>query len=77
MNVPKRFIVVSNTGTKNFRDAMSQHTNNKPEILFLSAKHYGKVSIEGTILESDAARADLCRFVQTGAIPDSMPPTSV
>jgi len=68
LRVPKRFIVVSNTETANFREAMTQHTNSNPEILFLSAKKYGKVSIEGTILESDDAKADLQRFVKAYTI---------
>ncbi len=73
LSVPKQFIVVSNTGTKNFMEALAQHTDKEPEILFISAKHYGKISIEGTILQSDAAKADLCRFIQAGAIPASTP----
>lgn len=73
LRVPKRFIVVSNTGRENFYEAMSQHTDDKPEILFLSAKQYGKVSIEGTILESDEAKSDIRRFVQTETIPNPKP----
>lgn len=77
LNVPKRFVVVSNTGTENFIEALEQHTNKEPKILFLSAKHYGKVSIEGTILQSDAAKADLRRFIQTGDIQSRTPAMSV
>jgi len=68
LNVPKQFIVVSNTGKENFIEAMRQHTNDEPDILFLSAKHYGKVSIKGTIMESEAAKADIRNFLHTEAI---------
>lgn len=53
LNVPKRFIVVSNTGKENFRQAFEQHTNQTPEILFLRPKEYGKNSIDGDLLLSD------------------------
>ncbi len=60
---PAQFIVVSNTGKENFVEALRQHTNDEPEILFLSAKCYGKVSIAGDILESEAAKADIRSFI--------------
>ncbi len=63
LRVPKRFIVVSNTGRDNFIEAMRQHTNGEPEILFLSAKYYGKSSIAGDILDSDAAKSDIRNFL--------------
>lgn len=63
LNVPKKFVVVSNTGMDNFYSVLQQHSM-EPEILFLSAKQYGKSSVNGTILESGAARADLERFIQ-------------
>ncbi len=63
LNVPKQFIVVSNTGKQNFVEAMRQHTSDEPEILFLSAKHYGKISIAGDILESEAVKADIRSFI--------------
>ena len=61
MNVPKRFIIVSNT--EGFEDAMRQQTNEPPEILYLKSHAYGKSSIAGDILESDAAKADLDAFL--------------
>lgn len=67
LNVPKQFIVVSNTGKSNFVEAMRQHINGAPEILFLSAKQYGKMSIAGNILESKEAKADIRRFLKTSA----------
>jgi len=63
LNVPKKFVVISNTGKENFVEALRQHTNDEPEILFMSAKHYGKVSIAGDILKSEAAKADIRSFI--------------
>ena len=61
MNIPKRFIAISNT--EGFEDAMHQQTNSTPEILYLKSRKYGKQSIAGDILESDAAKADLDQFL--------------
>lgn len=56
-------IVVSNTNEDNFRTALAYHSENQPEILFLSAKKYGKVSISGNLLTSEEAAADLENFL--------------
>ena len=61
MSVSKRFIVISNT--EGFENALQQQTNEAPEILYLKSGKYGKASITGDILESDAARADLDQFL--------------
>lgn len=61
---PKRFIVVSNTEQENFRTVLSQQTDAEPEILFLSAKAYGKVSIRGDLLSSPAVAETLLRFLK-------------
>lgn len=58
----KRFIVVSNTERENFIRALSYQTEKEPEILFLPAKKYGKVSIEGDLLTSEQAAADIRAF---------------
>ena len=65
MNVPKRFIIVSNT--EGFEDAMRQQTNEAPQILYLKSRKYGKRSTDGDILESDAAKADLDDFLSRTA----------
>lgn len=70
LRVPKQFIVVSNTGKKNFIEAMRQHTDGEPEILFLSAKRYGKLSIAGNILESENAKSDIREFLRIEITPD-------
>ena len=56
LKVPKRFVVVSNSRTESFREAFAQHTHGEPEILWLSAKCYGKQSISGDILDSNEAK---------------------
>ena len=63
LQVPKKFIVVSNGNVENFKTAFSYHTNEEPKLLCLSAKKYGKVSIDGNILTSKQAVNDLMKFV--------------
>ena len=57
LNVPKKFIVVSNTGRENFVQAFRYHVaeNIGPDILFLSAKTYGKNSTDGDLLDAPDA----------------------
>lgn len=61
--VPKKFIVVSNTNRENFITALADHTTGTPDILFLSAKNYGKISLAGDLMDSEEAVAELQRFV--------------
>lgn len=56
MEVPKKFIVVSNTGQDNFREAFRQHTSEEPAILFLHARNYDKVSLAGDLMAAREAR---------------------
>lgn len=63
MNVPKRFIIVSNT--EGFEDAMRQQTNAEPDILYLKSRKYGKRSIMGDIMDSNDAQADLDAFLKS------------
>lgn len=62
--VPKRFIIVSNTESQAFVDAMQQQVSSEPEILYLKSSVYGKRSICGDILTSEQARADLENFLR-------------
>ena len=62
--VPKRAVVVSNTNEDNFRQVMSYQAYEEPDILFLSAKKYGKMSIKGDLLTSAEAVSDITAFVQ-------------
>lgn len=64
----KKFIVVSNTEQENFTRVFSGHIppGNTPEILFLSARAYGKSSIDGDMMEAPAAREAVMRFVRQG-----------
>ena len=66
MSVPKRFIVVSNT--EGFEDALQQQTKSKPDILYLKSSKYQKRSIDGNILDSNEAKADLLRFLSQDSI---------
>ena len=49
LSVPKKFVVVSNTGRENFTTAFCDHITpgEKPDILFLSAAQYHKISLSG------------------------------
>ena len=62
--VPKRAVVVSGTNEENFRQAMAYQAYEEPDILFLSAKKYGKESIQGDLLTSEKAVSDIAAFVQ-------------
>ena len=61
----KKFIVVSNTNTENFKKAISFQVDEgtKPEILFLQAKSFGKVSLYGDLMTSAQARKQVIDFV--------------
>ena len=61
--VRKKFIVVSNTNRENFLPAFRQHVAGEPDCLFLPAKRYGKLSLSGDLMTSEAARADLLAFL--------------
>ncbi len=62
--VPKRFIVVSNTQKENFLRIFQDQIppSNTPDVLFLAAQAYQKVSIAGDLLTSDAALRDVQAF---------------
>ena len=61
--VPKKFIVVSNTGRDNFTAAFRYHTGDAPpDVLFLSAKQFGRSSIQGDLMGSPEARDAVLRF---------------
>ena len=63
LKVPKRSIVISSTNQDNFIRALAYQSDKEPEILFLSAKEYGKTSISGDLLTSPKALEDIRRFV--------------
>lgn len=67
LDVKKRFIVVSNTNQSNFVTAFRYHIpeGTEPEILFLSARQYGKSSIQGDLMDSAQAREAVACFVKT------------
>ena len=61
--VEKRFIIVSNTETEFFRNAMQLQTNAEIKMLYLKTGKYRKNSLAGDIMESEDARADLDNFL--------------
>ncbi len=62
--VPKKFVVVSNTGQENFTQAFRYQIAEEktPDVLFLSAKKYHKISIAGDLMTSEEARRDVKDF---------------
>ncbi len=62
--VPKRSVVISNTNEDNFVKALSCQSEKAPEILFLSAKRYGKRSINGDLLTNESAVDAVTAFVK-------------
>lgn len=66
LKVPKKFIVISNTAQANFQEAFTQHADREPNILYLSAKAFGKRCIDGNILDTAEAVTSLERFINNG-----------
>ena len=65
LSAKKKFIVVSNTGRDNFTAAFRYHVQEgaEPDILFLSAREFGRVSIRGDLMSSPEAQKTLLRFL--------------
>lgn len=63
--VRKKFIVVSNTEQDNFTAAFRQHVPEAsvPDVLFLSAKQFGSVSVHGDLMDSESAKETVLRFI--------------
>ena len=62
--VPKRAVVVSNTNEDNFKNVLAYQSGNEMDVLFLSAKQYGKVSIRGDLMTDENAVRDVTAFVR-------------
>lgn len=65
LSVRKKFIVVSNTNQNNFTAAFCQHIPETftPDILFLSAKQFGKISIRGDLTDSENVKELILNFI--------------
>ena len=63
LRVPKRCIVISNTNKDNFIQALAYQSKKAPEILFLSAKEYGKSSVAGDLLTSEEVIETIRQFI--------------
>ena len=59
----KGFIIVSNTESECFVQALRQHTAGEIKPLYMKTGKYGKRSTAGDIRESQAARADLDSYL--------------
>ena len=49
--VPKKFIAITNTNKENFVRAFGDQVNGEPDILFLAAKDFGKISLNGDLCD--------------------------
>jgi len=65
LSVQKKFVVVSNTEKENFRHAFKYHVGEGEEVftLYLSAKDFHKVSIEGDLMACEKAKQSVLDFV--------------
>lgn len=63
LQVKKKFIVVSNSEAETFINAFRQHTDQEPNVLFLSARKYGCNSVDGDLLTADAAKDALAAYI--------------
>lgn len=72
--VKKKFIAVSNTNRDNFITAFQYHIeeSSKPDILFLEARRFHKISIFGDLMKSEDAREAVRQFAEnrTAAEPE-------
>lgn len=68
MAVRKRFIIVSNTQSNAFKEAMLQQTAETPEVLYMKTSKYGKQSIAGDLMDSAQAQADLLDFLAAACV---------
>lgn len=55
-NVIKKFIVISNTNTENFIHAFKYQGNENPDVLFLSARKFGLVSLDGNLVSNPTVK---------------------
>lgn len=66
-NVQKKFIAVSNSEADNLATAFGYQTYATPDILVLAAKAYGKESLAGDLMESEAAKKAVLDFLRLDA----------
>ena len=65
--VPKSFVAVSNTNQDNFTAAFRYHVpeGQEPDVLFLRARRFGRVSIRGDLMDAPEAREALRDFIRS------------
>ena len=64
MDIPKKFIIVSNTENPSFSQAMQQQAK-EPDMLFLKTSAYQKKSTAGDLMMSEKAQEDLKAFLDS------------
>lgn len=62
-NVPKRFIMISNTESPAFDAVVKQQADSEAKVLYLKSGKYAKNSIAGDLLTSQDAMRDLSAFL--------------
>lgn len=62
LQVPKKFIVVSNSQSDHFREAFAQHTDREPNILFVSSRACGTLTTGNGLMDSPVAQDQIRTF---------------
>ena len=67
MDIPKKFIIISNTENPAFLQAMQQQAKD-PDMLFLKTSAYQKKSTAGDLMTSEKAQKDLKAFLDSNPV---------
>lgn len=74
LNVPKKFVVVSNSKSEVFPAAFVQHCAGEPEILYISPKKYQESSIFTDLVTFEEVRNELSAFLDVCSLPVRLTP---
>lgn len=67
-NIPKKFIIVSNTEGLNFENLIQSQVTGDPELIYLKTSKYKKISTAGDLMDSDEVKADLKAFLNHNTV---------
>lgn len=67
-NIPKKFIIVSNTEGNHFESLIRSQVVEEPELIYLKTSKYKKISTAGDLMDSDEAKSDLTAFLERNNI---------
>lgn len=64
LHIPKKFIVISNTNTDNFRSILQYHTDGDPAILYLRSRDVPCKSLDGNLIDYDVIQHKILAFLE-------------